>query len=771
MNVNLGESGRLALSHARGIVAELGASSVEPEHLFLGVGALHDHAMQETLFKAGLNLQEACLQLRGRLERGAPPAEGDVGLSYGAEAALEEAAQEAVRLGDREVEAHHILMALLEQDGGDLGLTLRDLGVNPTAARQAMLDTIQAGETTPAEFYDTRRAVEQEDLSSSSQLLDSLGRDLTRAAEEGKLSPIIGRERETSELVKVLLGKRKNNAVLIGEPGVGKTAIVEGLAQKIVAGEVPDLDGMRIRTIEVGSLVAGTIYRGQFEQRLKDFITEVRDRDDLILFIDEMHTLVGAGETIGGSLDAANMLKPVLSEGTLKVIGATTVDEYRKHLEPEKALLRRFQTLVVGEPTREDALAILRGLGPKYEEFHMVWIADEALQAAIDLAVRYVHDRYLPDKALDLVDRACTEERLGARGAGGRPMIGPEDIAEVVSLMLEIPLATLTQDEKTRLSEMAPALRQRVIGQDHAVDAVSQAIIRSRTGFGNPDRPTGVFLFLGPSGVGKTKLAEELSAFLFGDDDELIHLDMSHYADPFSVSELIGARTGIAGWEEGGKLTNAVRSKPYSVVLLDEFEKAHPLVWNLFLPIFDEGRITDTLGRVIDFRNTVLIMTTNVGARRFQAGPRVGFASADGAEERGTVSFKDVEDEVLKDLKDTFSPELLNRMDDVVIFNALTRDHIRTIVRQRVAETAVVRVELTRDALEFLVDRSYDPAMGARPVRRAIQRLVANPLSLMAMGDEIAEGDRVKVGLSKGVLTFKKAARVGKRAAPPVEGS
>jgi len=447
----------------------------------------------------------------------------------------------------------------------------------------------------------------------------------------------------------------------------------------------------------------------------------------------------------------------VLSEGSLKVIGATTIDEYRKHLEGDRALLRRFQTIVVGEPTPEDALEILRGLRPRYEEFHVVQIADEALVAAVELSSRHLHDRHLPDKALDLLDRACTDRKLEAGRWGSRaPPVGAEDVAEVVSVMLEIPIARLTESEKARLVGMADVLRERVVDQDHAARAVAGAIIRSRTGFGSRDRPSGVFLFLGPSGVGKTKLAEEVAAFLFGDKRELVNLDMTHYLDPFSVTELVGTKTGVAGWEEGGKLTNAVRAKPYSVVLLDEFEKAHPAVWNLFLPIFDNGRITDTLGRVIDFRNTVMIMTTNVGARRFQARTRIGFAAGVDEEAEGTVSFDDVEADVMKDLAATFPPEFLNRVDEVVIFNALTKDAIRRIVRKRIEETVPVDLELTPDALAFLVDESYDPAMGARPVRRAIQRLIANPLSMMAARDEIAEGDRVKASLSKGRLRFTK---------------
>ncbi|HET6777166.1 MAG TPA: ATP-dependent Clp protease ATP-binding subunit [Actinomycetota bacterium] len=774
MNVNLGESGKLVLASARRITAELSHTMVEPDHLFLGVGDLEDLAIRRALLEAGLDIDEACVRLRGRLRRGTGTTPRELPLSFGAEQVLEKAAEEAVLLGQREIEAQHILLALLAKGGGVVGPTLQDLGVDASATRQALTGMVESGQSTPSEFYKTRRNIEQAGLGATAELLDSLGRDLTLAAQEGKLSPIIGRERETDELVKVLLGKRKNNAVLIGEAGVGKTAIVEGLAQKIVAHDVPQLDGMRIRTIEVGSLVAGTIYRGQFEQRLKDLIDGIRGRDDIILFIDEMHMLVGAGEAgLSGSVDAANMLKPVLSEGTLKVLGATTIDEYRKYLEADKALMRRFQTIVVGEPAREDAVTILRGLRPKYEQFHVVKIADQALEAAVDLSVRYIQDRYLPDKALDLLDRACTERKLeegaAAEGDGEAPVVVAEDIAEVVSVMLEIPIARLTEDEKIRLAGMPDDLKQRVIGQDHAVEAVSRAIIRARTGFGSPERPYGVFLFLGPSGVGKTKLAEEVAAFLFGDKEELVNLDMSHYIDPFSASELVGNRTGVVGWEEGGKLTNAVRKKPYSVVLLDEFEKAHPGVWNLFLPIFDNGRMTDTLGRVIDFRNTVMIMTTNVGSRRFQARTRIGFAAGDTEEAEGKVSFKDVEDEVLEDLKDTFSGEFLNRIDEVIIFNALTKDAIRQIVRQRIDETVPVELDVTEEALEFLVNESYDPAMGARPVRRAIQRQVANPLSLMAARNEIAEGDTVQVALRDGQLTFEKATPTASQVSPTAE--
>jgi ATP-dependent Clp protease ATP-binding subunit ClpC len=756
VNVELGESGKLVVGYARKIAARLSHEAIEPEHLLLGVGELEDLALRRALLAAGIDLDEVCVAVRRKLAPGSEAGSRDLPLSADGETVLERAFVEATGLGERLVEAQHILLALLVVTEGPIHDVFSELEADAGAGQDSLRAFIVSGQTTPSEFYKTRRNVEQAALGRVTELLDSLGRDLTKDAENGELNPIVGRERETGELVKILLGRRKNNAVLIGEAGVGKTAIVEGLAQKIVHHEIPELDGMQIRTIEVGSLVAGTMYRGQFEQRLKNLIDGVRERTDIILFIDEMHMLVGAGEAgLSGSVDAANMLKPVLSEGKLKVIGATTTEDYRKHLEPDRALMRRFQPIAVGEPSRETAVAILEGLRPKYEEFHVVKISDEALRAAVDLSVRYIHDRNLPDKAIDLVDRACTDRKLQA---GRDAVVRADDIAEVVSVQLEIPIARLTEDERKRLAGMATALQQRVFGQKHAVEAVTQAILRARMGvLANTDRPYGVFMFLGPTGVGKTKLAQELAAFLFGDREELIELDMSQYLDPYSASELIGAKTGIVGWDQGGRLTNAVRAKPYSVVLLDEFEKAHPTVWNLFLPIFDNGRMTDALDRVIDFRNTVMIMTTNVGARRFQLRTPVGFATPDTDESPGSVSFQGIEDEVQEDLKNSFSPEFLNRIDEAIIFNALTKDDLRKIVRQQLAEIISIELELTPDALEFLVGQSYDPAMGARPVRRTIQRLVANPLSLMVAGGELDERDRVELSVAGGALRFKKA--------------
>jgi ATP-dependent Clp protease ATP-binding subunit ClpC len=769
---DLGESGKLVLSYARRMAGELSSDSIGTEHLFLGVAELEDVTIRRQLAAVGIELEEICLRVLQAMTPSGNAGRGDMPLTARAEEALEVARRESAGT----VEAPHILIGVLRDHDGLAARKLAAAGADLDALEQALRAMLDEGRWSP-DFYTARKVIEQPDLGKTSTVLDSLGRDLTAAAERDDLSPIIGREREVVELIQVLCGKRKNNAVLIGDAGVGKTAIVEGLAQRIVSGQVPDeLKGMRIRTIEIGSLVAGTIFRGQFEQRLKDLIDEVSGRTDVILFLDEIHMLIGAGEAGGGSMDAANILKPVLSEGKLKVIGATTTDEFRKYFEKDNALMRRFQPIVVGEPSREATLTILEGLRPKYEEFHQVKIAEDGLAAAVDLSARYVHDRFLPDKAIDLIDRACTQKKLArsmrewmpslAEGDGsstesdGSPVVGAEDIAEVVSILLEIPIARMTTDEKARLLSMAETLKRRVIGQDHVVDAIAQTILAVRMGMKDPERPYGVFLLLGPTGVGKTKLAEEVAAFLFGEKDELVRLDMSEYAERHTVASLIGSPPGYVGWEEGGKLTNAVRAKPYSVVLLDEVEKAHPDVWNVFLQVFEDGRLTDQAGRLIDFRNAVIVMTSNVGARQIQSSRPVGFIAAT-AEER-ELSYDDVRREVDKELKRVFSPEFLNRIDEVLVFRPLSKDALRTIIGLLLKEMIPLKLELSDEAREFLVEQSYDPAMGARPARRAIQRLLRNPLSLMLAREEIGEEDVVAVGLTAGALTFAKtAAKVG----------
>ncbi len=759
---HLGESGKLVLAYARRIASNLTQEEITPEHLLLAVCDLEDLAIRRAAEKAGLDVDELGVAVRRRTgPAGAGAGAGRLGPA--AEALLSRAEELAARSGSTVVEAPHILAALVAVQEGPLGESLRELGVDRAAVQESLIGLAEGGEWAPSPWSKGRPNIEQVGLTRTAEVLESLGRDLTGAAARGDLTPTVGRGDEIAKLVSILLGRRKNNALLVGEAGVGKTAIVEGLAQQIVAGQVPALAGMTIRTIEVGSLVAGTIYRGQFEQRMKDLIDSLRARDDVILFIDEMHMLVGAGETgQGGSVDAANILKPVLSEGTLKVIGATTIDEYRKHLEPQSALIRRFQVVTVGEPSPGEAVQILTGARPAYEQFHLVQITDAAVRAAVELSRRYVHDRYLPDKAFDLLDRACTQEKLetgvrpGVEVPGGRPVVDADDVAEVVSLMLEIPVARLTRDEQAQLAALPETLKRRVFAQDRAVDVVAAAVQRARSGVEAPStRPTGVFLFLGPTGVGKTKLAEELATLLFGADDDLVRLDMSQYSEEHNKSELIGTAPGYVGWNEGGLLTNAVRSHPYSVVLLDEIEKAHPTIWNLFLAVFDKGRMVDGLGRTIDFRSTVIIMTSNVGSRFFEDRPPLGYVTATDAK-RARGDFAAVEKRVLDELRHTFPPEFVNRVDEVVVFRALPLDAIHRIVKQQLADTVQFDLHFTKPAFEHLVESSYNPAMGARPVRRAIQREVSNPLSRLVLKGSLSVGDSVTVGLSQGVLTFRR---------------
>jgi ATP-dependent Clp protease ATP-binding subunit ClpC len=772
---DFGESGKLVLSHAQAIAAVHLSESVEGVHLFLGVVALEDAVIRRQFMAQALDLEAIAASLRTELaDAAADRPSAHVGAS--AVAALEEAQQVASAMNKPLIEAPHILIGVLRHLDGPVARRLREAGADLEKLDKELWAMISLGRWS-GHHYKERRSIQQPGIGTPSEVLESLGRDLTAKARAGELSPIIGRDREMLEVIQVLCGKRKNNAVLIGDAGVGKTAIVEGLAQRIVAGQVPDqLDGMTIRTLEVGSLVAGTMYRGQFEGKLKALIDALRDRRDVILFIDEMHTLIGAGSAEGAPADAADYLKPVLTEGSLKVIGATTTDEFRKHIESDPALMRRFQEVVVGEPSREATLTILDGLRPKYQEFHGVTIENEALAACVDLSVRHMHDRFLPDKALDLLDRACTQEKLGVSMGEWMPALAPKaeaegsasdtdlvvdagEIAEVVSIMLEIPIAELTADEKERLLRMGEALKQRVIGQDHAVDAIADTIraerVRREDPEQEPERPYGVFLFLGPTGVGKTKLAEEVAAYLFTDKDQVIRLDMSEYAEQHTVSGLVGSPPGYAGWEQGGQLTNAVRARPYSVVLLDEVEKAHPEVWNVFLQVFEDGRLTDKAGRLVDFRNTVIIMTSNVGARQIQASRQIGF-TLEGADEE-ELSYEDVLREVNKELTRVFAPEFLNRIDEVLVFRPLSKEALRTILGFLVAEMLPVRVELSDEASAFLLEQSYDPAMGARPARRAIQRLLRNPISLLLLEDKIAHGDTVAVGIRDGTLTFEGA--------------
>ena len=639
--------------------------------------------------------------------------------------------------------------------------------------------------------------------SKSSKLLDQFGRNLTKQASEGKLDPVVGRQTEIERVMQILSRRQKNNPVLIGEPGVGKTAVVEGLASRISGGNVPELlKGKQIYTLDLAALVAGSKYRGEFEERLKKVMKEITQRGDIILFIDELHNLVGAGAA-EGAIDAASILKPALARGELQTIGATTLDEYRKYLERDAALERRFQQVRVEEPTIDETVQILRGLRDRYEAHHRCKITDEALQAAAVLADRYIQDRHLPDKAIDLVDEAGSRMRIKTMSAPPRyreleeeiekvrkdkedaieqqefekaaslrdkerkltqkkreledswrenetaeqPEIGEDEIADIVSMWTGIPVFKLTEAESERLVRMEDELHKRVIGQHDAIVAVSKSIRRARAGIKDPKRPTGSFIFLGPSGVGKTELARTLAEFMFGDEDAMIQIDMSEYMEKHSVSRLVGSPPGYIGYDEGGQLTEAVRRKPYSVVLFDEIEKAHPDVFNILLQILEDGKLTDAQGRKVDFRNVVVIMTSNIGSASISKNQTLGFSIGD---EEG-LSYDDMKTRVMSDLKRVFRPELLNRIDEIIVFPKLTKEEIIQIVDlllQRVREQMTsheVTIELTEEAKELLVDKGYDPAMGARPLRRAIQRYIEDPLADFVLGRELMPGSTIVV--------------------------
>src|SRR5213079_820440 len=608
----------------------------------------------------------------------------------------------------------------------------------------------------------------------SSKLLDQFGRNFTKQAGEGKLDPVVGRQTEIERIMQILSRRQKNNPVLIGEPGVGKTAVVEGLAQRIAAGQVPELlKGKQIYSLDLAALVAGSKYRGEFEERLKKVMKEIQQRGDIILFIDELHNLVGAGAA-EGAIDAASILKPALARGELQTIGATTLDEYRKYLERDAALERRFQQIRVDEPSVDDTIQILRGLRDRYEAHHRVKISDDALFAAASLADRYIQDRHLPDKAIDLIDEAGSRMRIRTMSVPPRYRELEEEIDKVrkdkeesienqefeKAASLRDKERKLSQKkreleenwrqneaESARLTRMEDELHKRVIGQEEAIEAVSRSIRRARAGIKDPKRPTGSFIFLGPSGVGKTELARTLAEFLFGDEDAMIQVDMSEYMEKHSVSRLVGSPPGYIGYDEGGQLTEAVRRKPYSVVLLDEIEKAHPDVFNILLQILEEGKLTDAQGRKVDFRNTIVIMTSNIGAAQISKNQSLGFSVGDEA----GLSYEDMKTKVMSELKKVFRPELLNRIDEVIVFHKLTKDEIKTIIdllMRRLREqmgTHEVTIELTEEAKDLLVEKGYDPAMGARPLRRAIQRYIEDPLADFVLGRSLEPGSTILV--------------------------
>ena len=795
----------LAQDEARG----LKHNYIGTEHLLLGLISEGEGVAAKALETMGIKGEAVRASVIEIIGEGEKPVEGHIPFTPRAKRVFELSLREALQLGHNYIGTEHLLLGLLKEGEGVAAQVLTKQGADLAQVRQTviqMLSGYQRGDEEGRESVGAGVGGTGGPERSNSAILEQFGRNLTQAARENKLDPVIGRRVEMERVMQVLSRRTKNNPVLIGEPGVGKTAVVEGLAQAIVHGDVPEtIKDKQIYSLDMGSLVAGSRYRGDFEERLKKVLKEIRTRGDIILFIDEIHTLVGAGAA-EGSIDAAQMLKPMLARGELQTIGATTNDEYRKYIEKDAALERRFQPVKVEEPSVEETVEILKGLRDRYEAHHRVIITDAAIQAAAELADRYISDRFLPDKAIDLVDEAgarlrirrmtappelreldekiaevrrnkeaaiddqdfekaaslrdqeskLSEERKAKEEAwkGGESdeiaEVGDQEIAEVLAMSTGIPVVRLTQTETAKLLKMEDELHKRVIGQDEAVKALAQSIRRTRSGLKDPNRPGGSFIFAGPTGVGKTELAKALAEFLFGDEDALIQLDMSEFSEKHTASRLFGAPPGYVGYDEGGQLTEKVRRKPFSVVLFDEVEKAHPDIFNSLLQILEEGRLTDSQGRKVDFKNTVIIMTTNLGTRDINKGVLTGFQTAD----HSTHDYGRMKSKVAEELKQHFRPEFLNRVDDTIVFPPLTKPEIARIVDLMIAKLAKrmeaqdMRLQLTDEARELLADVGFDPVLGARPLRRAIQREIEDALSERILFGELQPGQVVTVGVT-----------------------
>lgn len=795
------ERAQKVLALAQEEAVRLGHNNIGTEHILLGLIRENDGIAAKALIALGLGLEKIQDEVEALIGRGQ---EQPTNIAYTprAKKVIELSMDEARKLGHTYVGTEHILLGLIREGEGVAARVLNNLGVSLNKARQQVLQLLGSSEVVSS-TQGTHTNV-------NTPTLDGLARDLTAFAREGNLDPVIGRSKEIERVIQVLSRRTKNNPVLIGEPGVGKTAIAEGLAQKIINNEIPEtLRDKRVMTLDMGSVVAGTKYRGEFEDRLKKIMDEIRQAGNIILFIDELHTLIGAGGA-EGAIDASNILKPSLARGELQCIGATTLDEYRKYIEKDAALERRFQPITVDQPTPEEAIQILHGLRDRYEAHHRVKITDEAIEQAVKLSDRYITDRFLPDKAIDLIDEAGSKVRLRSytvppslkqmetkledirkekdaavqsqefekaaalrdteqklredleqtrndwKEKQGRTdsSVTPEDIAQVVASWTGIPVSKLAEEETDRLLKMESILHERVIGQDEAVKAVSRAIRRARAGLKDPKRPMGSFIFLGPTGVGKTELARALAESMFGDENAVIRIDMSEYMEKHSTSRLVGAPPGYVGYEEGGQLTEKVRRKPYSVVLLDEIEKAHPEVFNILLQVLEDGRLTDSKGRTVDFRNTLIIMTSNVGAEMIKKNSTLGFTAAiDSGRD-----YNNMKDKVMGELKKSFRPEFLNRIDEIIVFHSLDEAHIERIVTLMADELSKrlreydVNFLLTDSAKKFLAKEGFDPTYGARPLRRAIQKHIEDRLSEEMLKGNIAKGDHVTIDEKDGEL-------------------
>ena len=781
----------------------LGHNVVGTEHILLGLIAEGEGVGAKALTALGVSLDKVRQEIENVIGRGESAFQGAIGFTPRTKRVFELAIDEARQLGHTYIGTEHILLGLIREGEGVAAQILRNLDIDLESMRKQVIELL-GGHVHPGAPSAARRT--------KTPTLDQFGRDLTEMARQGKLDPVIGRDKEIERVIQILSRRTKNNPVLIGEPGVGKTAIAEGLAIKIVNSDVPEnLFNKRVVALDMGSLVAGSKFRGEFEERLKKVMDEIRQAQDVILFIDEMHTIIGAGAA-EGAIDASNILKPALARGEIQAIGATTLDEYRKHVEKDAALERRFQPVQVDEPTVEETVAILRGLRDRYEAHHRVQISDMAIEAAAVLSSRYISDRFLPDKAIDLLDEAASKVRLRGlvvpqdlkeleakveelkiekeaaikneefekaaslrdqeqklrdqleeirsqwKSNQGRQeaVVDEQDIADVVASWTGIPVKQVAQEESQRLLNLEEILHQRVVAQDEAIEALSKAIRRAFAGLKDPKRPVGSFVFLGPTGVGKSELAKAPAEALFGNEDAMVRIDMSEYMERHSVSRLVGAPPGYVGYEEAGQLTEKVRRKPYSVVLFDEIEKAHPEVFNILLQVLEDGRLTDSKGRTVDFRNTVVIMTSNVGAQQIQRESSIGFRIT----ESEADSYQAMKEKVIEELKRTFRPEFLNRIDEIIVFHALNRQHISAIIeimlkelRQQLAEKRII-LEITDAAKELVADAGYDPDFGARPLRRAIQKMIENPLAELILQGKYNDGDTIHIDTKDGELTF-----------------
>ena len=803
-----------ALRLSQEAAEELGHGYVGSEHLLLGLIREEDGVAHRVLAEFGVTDEMICSVLQRSVGKGVSGAAPSQGLTPRAKSVVELAVSEASRMGSQAIGTGHLLMGIL-REGGNMGLRiLRTVGVDPNRMYSAILKKAEA-----APKAATTGSASSREADKKNKTLAEYTRDLTEAARSGKLDPVIGRDKEIQRVIQILSRRTKNNPVLIGEPGVGKTAIAEGLAERIAAGDVPEeLLDKRILSLDLSGMVAGTKYRGEFEERIKNTLNEVKKDGNVILFIDELHTIVGAGSA-EGAVDAANILKPALSRGEIRVVGATTLNEYRKYIEKDAALERRFQPVTVGEPTPEATLEILKGLRDRYETHHKLTITDEALDAAVQLSKRYIGDRFLPDKAIDLMDEAASQVRMAAESSSpdlkaleekiatlhrekndaiaaqdfekaaqlrdiekdyqeqvdierenwrkslsqNRGTVTADDIANVVAGWTGIPVTRLTEDESMRLLKLEEKLHQRVVGQDDAVTAVAKAIRRSRVGLKDPKRPIGSFLFLGPTGVGKTELCKTLAEAMFGDENAMVRIDMSEYMEKHTVSRLIGSPPGYVGHEEGGQLTEKVRRKPYSVVLFDEIEKAHEDVWNILLQILEDGVVTDSQGRKVDFKNTVIVMTSNVGARNITAdAAKLGFDGKEKDEkESDEARFARIREAVMTDLKHTFRPEFLNRIDEIIVFRQLTQENIVEIARRMLAVTGGrmaqqgITLQADDDAVTELARDGFDPQYGARPLRRAIQSMVEDAVAEQMLEGKLKSGDTARIRLQDGKVVIE----------------